>query len=136
VWGQKSLAYLITAVATDRAGETLQRVWMACPLPSSNVAKGTAGRITTARAIRWHPASRAGKSRRHACRTYAVGANNTELRCCMSQLAKRTWAFAKRVESLKHALACFVQYWRARQMLRQHYPAYSRGLSDFVSLRV
>jgi hypothetical protein len=63
--------------------------------------------------------------------TYSVHA---ELRCFVSQLVRRTRGFAKRDAGLQRAITLFVHCWNARQMLRQHYPRYRRGLSEFISL--
>jgi len=60
--------------------------------------------------------------------TYSVHA---ELRCFVSQLVRRTRGFAKREE---RAITLFVHCWNARQMLRQRYPRYRRGLSEFIPL--
>lgn len=68
--------------------------------------------------------------------TYSVEANNAELRCFVSQLVRRTRAFAKKFERLKQAIQFFVYLWNARQLFRQAYPSYQRGLSNFVSLRI
>jgi IS1 family transposase len=66
--------------------------------------------------------------------TYSVEANNAELRCFVSQLARRTRGFAKSDAGLRRAITLFVHCWNARQMLRQLYPKYRRGLSEFISL--
>jgi len=68
--------------------------------------------------------------------TYSVEANNAELRCFVSQLARRTRGFAKSAESLQRAIALFVHCWNARQLLRQRCPRYHRSLSEFISLRI
>jgi len=65
--------------------------------------------------------------------TYSVEANNAELRCFVSQLVRRTRGFAKSDAGLQQAITLFVHCWNARQMLRQHYPRYRRGLSEFIS---
>jgi IS1 family transposase len=62
--------------------------------------------------------------------TYSVEANNAELRCFVSQLVRRTRGFAKCEE---RAITLFVHCWNARQMFRQHYSRYRRGLSEFIS---
>jgi len=68
--------------------------------------------------------------------TYSVEANNAELRCFVSQLARRTRGFAKSAASLQRAIALFVHCWNARQLLRQRCPRYHRSLSEFISLRI
>ena len=65
--------------------------------------------------------------------TYSVEANNAELRCFVSQLMRRTRGFAKCDAGLQRAITLFVHCWNARQMFRQHYSRYRRGLSEFIS---
>jgi hypothetical protein len=61
--------------------------------------------------------------------TYSVHA---ELRCFVSQLVRRTRGFAKSDAGLRRAITLFVHCWNARQMLRQLYPKYRRGLFEFI----
>jgi hypothetical protein len=53
-----------------------------------------------------------------------------------SQLARQTQGFAKSDASLRRAITLSVHCWNARQMLRQLYPKYRRGLSEFMSLSI
>jgi len=61
--------------------------------------------------------------------TYSVEANNAELLAVGASDAG-----AKSDAGLRRAITLFVHCWNARQMLRQLYPKYRRGLSEFISL--
>lgn len=65
--------------------------------------------------------------------TYAVEADNAELRHYIKCLARSTRCFAKCIHSLTRRVKFFVHCWNQRQLFRRAHPAYDRPLFTFAS---
>jgi IS1 family transposase len=68
--------------------------------------------------------------------TYAVEADNAELRHYIKCLARRTRCFAKRWVSLLRRVKFFVHCWNQRQLFRRAQPYYDRPLFSFASFYI
>jgi IS1 family transposase len=65
--------------------------------------------------------------------TYAVEADNAELRHYIKCLARSTRCFAKQLDSLIRRIKLFVHCWNQRQLHRRAFPKYGRPLFTFAS---
>ena len=64
--------------------------------------------------------------------TYAVEADNAELRHYLARLARRSRCFSRCLQALRTALKCFVFAWNCRQLHRRRFPSYPAHLRDFI----
>jgi IS1 family transposase len=118
--------------ATDRTSDTIQRVIDRVPGAFQYCTDGH----TAYTAVNWHRGLHLvapGQSQ-----TYAVEANNAELRHYLARLTRRTRCYSKRLDWLKLMVKLFVHYWNQRQLWRCIHPRYSHGRSlvSFVTFRV
>lgn len=68
--------------------------------------------------------------------TFAVEANNAELRHYLARLARRTRCYSKKLAWLKLMTRLFVYYWNKRQLYQRQYPHYRQTLVSFVPNRI
>jgi IS1 family transposase len=64
--------------------------------------------------------------------TYAVEADNAELRHYLARLARRSRCFTRAIQALRDAIKLFVYAWNRRQLSRRAHPKYPAHLFDFV----
>ena len=64
--------------------------------------------------------------------TYAVEADNAELRHYLARLARRSRCFSRSIDALRRAVKLFVYAWNRRQLHRRTYPTYECHVMDFV----
>ena len=64
--------------------------------------------------------------------TYAVEADNAELRHYLARLGRRSRCFTRAVQALRDAVKLFVYAWNRRQLYRRAHPKYPTALSEFV----
>ena len=64
--------------------------------------------------------------------TYAVEAENAELRHYLARLARRSRCFSRSIDALRRAVKLFVYAWNRRQLHRRTYPTYECHVMDFV----
>ncbi len=64
--------------------------------------------------------------------TYAVEADNAELRHYLARLARRSRCFSRCIDALRQAIKLFVFAWNRRQLHKRAFPAYQPPLMDFV----
>ena len=67
--------------------------------------------------------------------TYAVEADNAELRHYLARLVRRSRYFSRHLQALRLALRLFVFCWNHRQLYQRSHPAYTAHLIDFVPIR-
>lgn len=65
--------------------------------------------------------------------TYAVEADNAELRHYLARLARRSRCFSRCPYALACALRLFVYSFNQRQLYKQRYPTYPAHVMNFVS---
>ena len=75
-------------------------------------------------------------SRRVKSQTYAVEADNAELRHYLKCLARSTRCFAKHLDSLIRRVKVFVHCWNQRQLQRRAFPKYVPPLFSFASFQL
>ncbi len=68
--------------------------------------------------------------------TFAVEANNAELRHYLARLARRTRCYSKKLRWLQLMLRLFVYYWNQRQLYQRQYPHAHPPLVSFVPNRI
>ncbi len=64
--------------------------------------------------------------------TYAVEADNAELRHSLARLGRRSRCFTRAIQALRDAVKLFVYAWNRRQLFRRAHPKYPASLADFV----
>ncbi len=64
--------------------------------------------------------------------TYAVEADNAELRHYLARLGRRSRCFTRAIQALRDAVKLFVYAWNRRQLFRRAHPSYPAHISDFV----
>lgn len=64
--------------------------------------------------------------------TYAVEADNAELRHYLARLARSSRCFSRSLMALWRAVKLFVFAWNRRQLHKRAYPAYPAYLKDFL----
>ncbi len=64
--------------------------------------------------------------------TYAVAADNAELRHYLARLGRRSRCFTRAIQALRDAVKLFVSAWNRPQLFRRAHPHYPAHLSDFV----
>lgn len=64
--------------------------------------------------------------------TYAVEADNAELRHYLARLGRKSRCFSRSVAALRQAVKLFVFAWNRRQIQRHAYPKYPALVSDFI----
>jgi hypothetical protein len=64
--------------------------------------------------------------------TYAVEADNAELRHYLARLGRRSRCFTRSIQALRDAVKLFVYAWNRRQLFRRARPKYPAHLSDFA----
>lgn len=64
--------------------------------------------------------------------TYAVEADNAELRHYLARLGRRSRCFTRSLRALRDALKLFVFAWNRRQLFRHAHPKYPGAVRDFV----
>lgn len=64
--------------------------------------------------------------------TYAVEADNAELRHYLARLARRSRCFTRSLQALRDAVKLFVYAWNRRQLFRRAHPKYPCAVRDFV----
>lgn len=64
--------------------------------------------------------------------TYAVEADNAELRHYLARLGRRSRCFTRAIQALRDAVKLFVYAWNRRQLFRRAHPKYPAYLSDFA----
>lgn len=64
--------------------------------------------------------------------TYAVEADNAELRHYLARLARRSRCFSRCIDALRCAVKLFAFAWNQRQLFKRAHPAYPAHLRDFV----
>ena len=65
--------------------------------------------------------------------TYAVEADNAELRHYLARLARKSRCFSRCPLALERALRLFVYCFNSRQLHKQRFPHYPAHIMDFVS---
>lgn len=69
---------------------------------------------------------------RDKSQTYAVEANNAELRHYLARLARRSRCFSRCALALARAVRLFVFAWNHRQLFIRCHPAYPAHVMDFI----
>ncbi len=64
--------------------------------------------------------------------TYAVEADNADLRHYLARLARRSRCFSRWLEALRCAIKLFVFAWNRRQLFKRAHPFYPAHVRDFV----
>jgi IS1 family transposase len=64
--------------------------------------------------------------------TYAVEADNAELRHYLARLARRSRCFSRSIDALRRHVKLFVYAWNRRQLYRQHHPHYPAHVMQFI----
>ena len=64
--------------------------------------------------------------------TYAVEADNAELRHYLARLARRSRCFSRCIEALRNAVKLFVYAFNRRQLFKRAYPSYPAHVFQFV----
>ena len=64
--------------------------------------------------------------------TYAVEADNAELRHNLARLARKSRCFSRCLRALWRAVKLFVYSWHRRQLYRRAFPGYPTHVADFV----
>ncbi|MBX7253831.1 MAG: hypothetical protein K1X50_17750 [Candidatus Promineofilum sp.] len=64
--------------------------------------------------------------------TYAVEADNAELRHYLARLARRSRCFSRSIEALRRHVKLFVYAWNKRQLHRRLHPCYPAHLIQFI----
>ena len=64
--------------------------------------------------------------------TYAVEADNAELRHYLARLARKSRCFSRSLDALRRAVKLFVYAWNRRQLHKQAFPRYACHIMDFV----
>ena len=64
--------------------------------------------------------------------TYAVEADNAELRHYLARLARKSRCFSRCLRALWRAVKLFVYSWHRRQLYRRAFPGYPTHVADFV----
>jgi len=64
--------------------------------------------------------------------TYAVEADNAELRHYLARLGRRSRCFTRAIQAVRDAVKLFIYAWNRRQLFRRTHPKYPTSLSDFV----
>lgn len=64
--------------------------------------------------------------------TYAVEADNAELRHYLARLARKSRCFSRYIRALHAAIKLFVYAWNARQLHKRRFPNYPAHVKDFV----
>ena len=65
--------------------------------------------------------------------TYAVEADNAELRHYLARLGRRSRCFSRDLWALGRAVALFVYAWNRRQMQKRKYPTLPAHVCDFIA---
>lgn len=68
--------------------------------------------------------------------TFAVEADNAELRHYLARLARKSRCFSRSLEALRAAIHLFVWAWNRRQLHKRRFPHYPAHLRDFVSVPI
>jgi insertion element IS1 protein InsB len=66
------------------------------------------------------------------CDTYAVEANNAELRHYLARLARRSRCFSRCIKALRNAIKLFVFAFNRRQLFKQTFPKFPAHVFQFV----
>jgi insertion element IS1 protein InsB len=74
-----------------------------------------------------HHAVALGKSQ-----TYAVEADNAELRHYLARLGRKSRCFSRSIDALRRAVKLFVHAWNRRQLHRRAFPRYACHVMDCV----
>jgi hypothetical protein len=85
------------------------------------------GRLHPSGLLSWQASGAATKSP-----TYAVEADNAELRHSLAGLGRRSRYFTRCLSALRDAVKLFVSAWNRRQFFRRAHPQYPAHISDFV----
>lgn len=64
--------------------------------------------------------------------TYAVEADNAELRHYLARLARQSRCFSRCIHALRTAIKLFVFAWNRRQLHKRRFPSYTAHLRDFI----
>jgi len=64
--------------------------------------------------------------------TFAVEADNAELRHYLARLARKSRCFSRELWALGRAVALFVHAWNRRQTFKRRYPKLPAHLTDFL----
>lgn len=64
--------------------------------------------------------------------TFAVEADNAELRHYLARLGRRSRCFSRCVQALRHAMQLFVYAWNRRQLFKRRFPQYQAHVMNFV----
>ena len=64
--------------------------------------------------------------------TYAVEADNAELRHYLARLGRKSRCFSRSLVALWRAVKLFVFAWNRRQLFKRAYPTYPAHLRDFL----
>ncbi len=64
--------------------------------------------------------------------TYAVEADNAELRHYLARLGRKSRCFSRSLVALSQAIKMFVFAWNRRQLARRVHPRYPYQVRDFV----
>jgi insertion element IS1 protein InsB len=64
--------------------------------------------------------------------TYAVEADNAELRHYLARLARKSRCFSRCIKALWRAVKLFVFAWNRRQLFKRAHPKYPAHICDFV----
>ena len=64
--------------------------------------------------------------------TYAVEADNAELRHYLARLVRKSRCFSRCIQALRRAVKLFVFAWNRRQLHKRRFPRYQAHVRDFV----
>ncbi len=68
--------------------------------------------------------------------TFAVEADNAELRHYLARLARKSRCFSRSLDALRDAIQLFVWAWNRRQLHKRRFPRYPAHLREFVSVPI
>ena len=118
--------YVSWRVAAERDSATLQAVVNAAPAAQQYYSDA----LPAYDALVYYPGHH--QSLPNKSQTYAVEADNAELRHYLARLARRSRCFSRSEEALHDAVKVFIFAWNRRQLARRAHPQYSAPVRDFV----